>query len=82
MMTLAQRNQLAQAKGWRSYGQRRYWEARWSDATARRLAGRVCGSPPTTKGAIMCSECNRLVNPKTGREGDWRARLVRAAQPD
>lgn len=84
--TLARRNTRAKAEGWSSYGQRRYWTARWSRQTAERLAAKVCHGhkEESRKGSIMCSECNSRVNPNTKsggerREGDWRARLVNAA---
>ena len=84
-MTVQRRNERAQALGWRSYGQRRYWEARWSPETARRLARRCCGGreePGRAGSLIPCRECNDRVHPKGESFGqvDWRARLVQAAQ--
>ena len=85
----AYRDDLAQAKGWESYAQKRWWvthEHITSDsAVVGRLAAecnkRHCGrqAPTETRaGSLFCGGCNEAINPRTvPRWGTWQIRLVR-----
>jgi hypothetical protein len=87
----ARRTAAAKARGWSSYGQRRYWESRWSPEVAKRLAELCCDGHKEDEraGSLLCRECNLEVNPnvkdksqpdaKPRGRTDWRARLVHLA---
>lgn len=77
----AARRDRAQAGGWSSYRQERYWRARLTDAEVRRLAEEIGGPvEPDRPNALMSRKANAIVNPREGpRVGDWRVRLLRAA---
>ena len=82
--TLERRNERARQKGWSSYGQQRYWMARFAldeAGTARQLADRICGGEQHGRGgSYLCTACNERVNPRDGaRRGEWQARLVNTA---
>jgi hypothetical protein len=78
------RKAKAEAEGWTGYGQKRYQLARWTPEHVKELADKCCGGAghePERAGSLLCGHCNSTVNPRSGsREGDWRARLVRAAK--
>ena len=88
---LERRNQRAREQGWSSYGQQRYWLARFrldQAGTATRLADRICHGEheESRAGSYFCRRCDLLVNgdggryaPDGTRRGDWRARLVQVA---
>lgn len=78
--TLAkQRTARAHAEGYRSTAQKTYWRKRLTDAYVRELAEEIGGPIEADRpNSLMSREANRIVN-GTGREGDWRVRLLRAA---
>jgi hypothetical protein len=88
---LQRRNDRARRRGWTSYGQQRYWLARFGAdeaGTASRLADRICQGEheESRAGSYFCRACDLAVNgdgaryaPDGTRRGDWRARLVKAA---
>lgn len=69
------------ARGWRSYGQYRYWSTRLTDAEVKRLAEQIGGPvEPERAGSLMSLQANAIVNPRTPRDPrDWRVRLLVAA---
>ncbi|HXW78985.1 MAG TPA: hypothetical protein VEJ84_05775 [Acidimicrobiales bacterium] len=78
----AARNARARELGWRSYGQRRYWEPRFGlrgrevvdrdrqEATAVILGHVFCPHHPASgssrQGSYVCRRCNLIVNPYQG----------------
>lgn len=91
-LVFQRRNERARAQGWASYGQQRYWLTLFEldqAGTAQRLADRICkGEHERSRSrSYLCRRCDLIVNgdgsryaPDGTRRGDWRARLVRAAQ--
>lgn len=72
-----------QARGWRSYGQYRYWSVRLTDAEVKRLAEQIGGAvEPERAGSLMSRTADAIVNPKDQHPRtpyDWRVRLLVAA---
>lgn len=80
----SRRNLAAQADGWDSYGQKRYWTA---DETAR-IKRLVVRSQPDRAdsdrpGSLMGTELNERVNPRTKARTpfDWQARALHVLRP-
>lgn len=69
-------------RGWKSYGQYRYWAPRLTDAKVMELAEEIGGPvEPERRGSLMSRRANAIVNPQPPphRDWDWRVRLLKAA---
>lgn len=74
-----------QRRGWKSYGQYRYWHPRLTAndrALTRQLAVQIGGEvEPNRAGSLMSTDANNIVNPQgvTRSPHDWEVRLLVAA---
>jgi hypothetical protein len=78
----AARERRFRAKGWKSYGQYRYWNPRLTDARVKELAEQIGGEVESERaGSLMSIQANAIVNPKdrTRLPPEWKVRLLIAA---
>jgi hypothetical protein len=75
------REARARTEGWASYGQKRYWTPRLTDARVREYAEQIGGPVELDRaGSLMSRRANEIVNPQSPpRDFDWRVRLLAAA---
>lgn len=76
------REERFKERGWKSYGQYRYWHPRLTDSRVRALAEEIGGPVEADRpNSLMSRRANAIVNPQPPpyRNWDWEVRLLKAA---